>query len=169
MPDPDDQKTTSPETGSSGTHPALESMSEAVRLASYATVFLSPTRPFDEPGLEEDDWPEDLDGPETLQMLTHLGDIAAHASDCIHGIRCQNKIADEAKPELDKIDKLLDEAWGRLRALTETQGPETQAPTAAQHAALDFPAAPAAIPSDAPTRKATPGTVAPHTARPPKP
>ena len=106
MPDPDDQKTASPETGSSGTHPALESMTEAVRLTSYAAAFLSPTRPFDEPSLEEDDWPEDLDGPETLQMLTHLGDIADYASVCINGIRCQHKIAEEAKPELDEIEQL---------------------------------------------------------------
>ena len=44
---------------------------------------------FDEPGLEDDDWPRDLDGPETLQMLRHLADIADHADTCINGISCQ--------------------------------------------------------------------------------
>jgi hypothetical protein len=169
VPDPDDQMTTSPETGGSGTHPALESMTEAVRLTSYAAAFLSPTRPYDEPGLEEDDWPEDLDGPETLQMLTHLGDIADYASVCIDGIRCQHKIAEEAKPELDEIDQLISDACIRLRALNVSPGPETQAVTPAQHAGLDFPAAPAVIAPDGPARRTVPGAAAPHTARPLKP
>ena len=46
-------------------------MTEAVRLTGDGAAFLSPTREFDEPGLEEGDWPRDLDGPETQQMLRH--------------------------------------------------------------------------------------------------
>jgi hypothetical protein len=147
----------------------LEDMTEAVRLTSYAAAFLSPTREFDEPGLEESDWPQDLDGPETQQMLRHLADIAHHASTCINGIGCQHRIADAAKPELDEIDQLLSEACRRLRALDGIPGPETQAATPVQHAGLDFPATPAAIPPDGPAPRTAPGTAAPHTARPPKP
>jgi hypothetical protein len=144
-------------------------MAEAVRLASYAPAFLSPTRPYDEPGLEEEDWPEDLDGPETLQVLTHLGEIAGHASDCVHGITCQHKIADEDKPALDEISKLLGEASRRLQALTETQGPQVQVATPAQRAELDFPAAPAIGSPGDPARRTTPRTAAPPLARSPKP
>jgi hypothetical protein len=124
---------------------------------------------FDEPDLEESDWPRDLDSPGTQQMLRHLADIADHASTCISGIGCQHSIADAAKPELHEIDQLLSEACRRLRALDRIPGPETQAATPVLHAGLDFPATPAAIPPDGPARKAAPGTAAPHTARHPKP
>ena len=169
MPDPDDRVTTEPEPGSPAAHPVLEDITEAVRLTSYAAAFLSPTRMFDEPGLEDDDWPRDLDGPETLQMLRHLADIADHADTCINGISCQHSIADTAKPELGEIENLLGEACRRLRALEGNSGSKAQAVTPAQHAGLDFPAAPAARPPARPARRAAPGTAAPPTARPPKP
>ncbi len=169
MPDPDDKMTTWPDPDSSGAHPVLEDMTEAVRLTSDAAAFLSPTREFDEPGLEESDWPRDLDGPETRQMLRHLADIAHQASTCINGIGCQHSIVDAAKPELDEIDQLLGEACRRLKALDGSPGPEARAATAVQHAGLDFPAAPAASPPGGPARRTAPGAAAPHTARPPKP
>jgi hypothetical protein len=161
--------TTWPDPDSPGAHPVLENMTEAVRLTGDAAAFLSPTRMFDEPDLEESDWPRDLDSPGTQQMLRHLADIADHASTCISGIGCQHSIADAAKPELHEIDQLLSEACRRLRALDRIPGPETQAATPVLHAGLDFPATPAAIPPDGPARKAAPGTAAPHTARHPKP
>jgi len=89
MPDRDDPTATGPEAGSPGPHPVLEDMTEAVRLTGDAAAFLSPTRMFDEPGLDEDDWPQDLDGPQTRQMLGHLADIADHADTCLNGIGCQ--------------------------------------------------------------------------------
>lgn len=169
MPDPDDQMTPWPDPDSPGAHPVLVDMTEAVRLTGDAAVFLSPTREFDEPGLDEGDWPRDLDAPGTQQLLRHLADIADHASTCLNGIGCQHSIVDAAKPELHEIDQLLSEACRRLRALDGIPGPETRAATPVQHAGLDFPAAPAATPLDAPARKAAPGAAAPHTARPPKP
>ena len=168
MPDPDDQMTTWPDPDSPGAHPVLEDMTEAVRLTGDAAAFLSPTRMFDEPGLDEDDWPRDLDGPQTRQMLGHLADIADHADTCLNGIGCQHSIADAAKPELEEIGNLLGEACRRLRALNGNPGPETQAATPVQHAGLDFPAAPAPSPPGSSTSRTTPGAAAPHTARHPK-
>jgi hypothetical protein len=145
----------------------LEDMTEAVRLTGDAAAFLSPTRMFDEPGLDEDDWPRDLDGLQTRQMLGHLADIADHADTCLNGIGCQHSIADAAKPELEEIGNLLGEACRRLRALNGNPGPETQAATPVQHAGLDFPAAPAPSPPGSSASRTTPGA-APHTARHPK-
>jgi hypothetical protein len=142
-------------------------MTEAVRLTGDAAAFLSPTRMFDEPGLDEDDWPRDLDGLQTRQMLGHLADIADHADTCLNGIGCQHSIADAAKPELEEIGNLLGEACRRLRALNGNPGPETQAATPVQHAGLDFPAAPAPSPPGNSASRTTPGA-APHTARHPK-
>jgi len=169
MPEPDDQMTPWLDPDSPGAHPVLEDITEAVRLTGDAAAFLSPTREFDEPDLEESDWPQDLDGPETQQMLRHLADIADHASTCINGIGCQHSIADAAKPELHEIDQLLSEACRRLRTLDRIPGPETQAATPVQHAELDFPATPAAIPPGDPARRTAPGAAAPHTTRHPKP
>ena len=168
MPDRDDPTATGPETGSPGPHPVLEDMTEAVRLTGDAAAFLSPTRMFDEPGLDEDDWPQDLDGPQTRQMLGHLADIADHADTCLNGIGCQHSIADAAKPELEEIGNLLGEACRRLRALNGNPGPETQAATPVQHAGLDFPAAPAPSPPGSSASRTTPGAAARHTARHPK-
>ncbi len=141
MPGPDDRMTTGPEPGSPAAHPVLEDMAEAVRLTSYAAGFLSPTRMFDEPGLEDDDWPRDLDGPETLQMLRYLADIAGHADTCVNGISCQHSIADAAKPELGEIGNLLVEVCRRLSALEGNPGSKAQAVTPSQDAA-GRPAAP---------------------------
>ena len=101
MPDPDDRMTTWPEAGSAGTHPVLAGMEEATGVISDAGAYLSPTREFDEPSLEEGDWPRDLDGPETLRLVGYLADVAYGASRCITGISCQHAIPDAAKPQLD--------------------------------------------------------------------
>ena len=128
MPDPDDHMTTWPEAGSPGTHPVLEAMAEAAGVISDAAAYLSPTRQFDEPSLEEGDWPRDLDGPETLRMVGHLADIAYGASRCIAGITCQHAIPDAAKPGLDVIANLLADAGRKLSALTGTPGREASPP-----------------------------------------
>jgi hypothetical protein len=161
--------TTWPEAGSSGAHPVLEGMAEAAGMISDAGAYLSPTREFDEPSLEESDWPRDLDGPETLRMVGHLADIAYGASGCIAGITCKHAIPDAAKPGLDVIADLLFEAGRKLSALTGTPGREAEAASPAQHAGLDFPDAPAAGPPAGPARHASPRTATAPAARPPKP
>jgi hypothetical protein len=69
MPDRDDRMTTRLEAGSPDTHPVLKDMAEVAGVISDAGAYLSPTREFDEPSLEEGDWPRDLDSPETLRMM----------------------------------------------------------------------------------------------------
>ena len=98
MPDPDDRMTTWPEAGIPGTHPMLEAMARAAGVVSAAAAYLSPTRQFDEPSLEEDDWPRDLDGPETLRMVGHLADAAYCASRCTSGISRQHAARPPAAP-----------------------------------------------------------------------
>lgn len=134
MPDPDDRMTTWPEAGSPGNHPVLEAMAEAVGVVSDTAAYLSPTREFDEPSLEEGDWPRDLDGPETLRMVGHLADVAYGASRCITGISCQHAIPDAAKPQLDVIADLLADAGRKLSALTGTPGRQQRPP--ARHSTL---------------------------------
>jgi hypothetical protein len=166
MPDPDDRMTTWPEAGSAGTHPVLAGMEEATGVISDAGAYLSPTREFDEPSLEEGDWPRDLDGPETLRLVGYLADVAYGASRCITGISCQHAIPDAAKPQLDVIADLLADAGRKLSALTETPGQGAEAASPAQHAGLDFPAAPTA---SAPAGPARPTAARPApTARPPR-
>ena len=154
MPDPDDRMTTWPEAGSPAAHPVLEAMAEAAGVVSDAAAYLSPTREFDEPSLEEGDWPRDLDGPETLRMVGHLADVAYGASRCITGITCQHAIPDAAKPQLDVIADLLAEAGRKLSALTGTPGREAEAASPAQHAGLDFPAGPTLTRPATPPRRA---------------
>jgi len=167
MPDPDDYSSTQPEAGSSPeAHPVLKDMAEAAGVISDAAAYLSPTRQFDEPSLEESDWPRDLDNPETLCMVAHLADIAYGASSCLAGITCQHAIPDAAKPELDVIANLLFEAGRKLTALTGTPGQEAEGASPAQHAGLDFPAAPTASPATSPNRQAAPRTT--PTARSPR-
>jgi hypothetical protein len=166
MPDPDDRMTTRPEAGSPDTHPVLKDMAEAAGVISDAGAYLSPTREFDEPSLEEGDWPRDPDSPETLRMVGHLADIAYSASGCLAGIRCKHAIPDAAKPELDVIADLLFEAGRKLAALTGTPGREAEGASPAQHAGLDFPAAPTASPPAGPARPAAARTA--PTARPPR-
>jgi len=158
MPNPDDQITTRPEAGSPEAHPVLKDMAEAAAVISDAAGYLSPTRAFDEPSLEGTDWPRDLDGPETLRMMGHLAGIAYGAGSCLAGITCQHAIPDAAKPELDVIADLLFEAGRKLTALTEARGREAEGASPAQHAGLDFPAAPTASPPAGPDRQAAPGT-----------
>ena len=141
-------------------------MEEATGVISDAGAYLSPTREFDEPSLEEGDWPRDLDSPETLRMVEHLADIAYSAGRCLAGITCQHAIPDAAKPELDVIADLLFEAGRKLTALTGTPGQETKGASPAQHAGLDFPAAPTVSPPVGPARP-TAARTAP-TARPPR-
>jgi len=169
MPDPDDLMTTWPEAGSPGTHPVLETMAQAAGVISDTAAYLSPTRQFDEPSLEEDDWPRDLDGPETLRMVGHLADAAYGASRCISGISCQHAIPDAAKPQLDVIADLLADAGRKLSALTETPGRAAEPSSPAQHAALDFPAGPTANPPGEPAPPGVPRTATAPAARPPKP
>ena len=168
MPDPDDRMTTWPEAGSRGTHPVLETMAQAAGVISDAAAYLSPTRQFDEPSLEEDDWPRDLDGPETLRMVGHLADAAYGASRCLSGISCQHAIPDAAKPQLDVIADLLADAGRKLSALTEAPGRAAEPASPAQHAALDFPAGPAANPPADPAPPGLPRTATAPAARPPK-
>jgi hypothetical protein len=158
--------TTWPEAGNPDTHPVLEAIAEASGAISDAAAYLSPTRAFDEPSLEEGDWPRDLDSPETLRMVGHLADIAYSAGGCLAGIRCQHAIPDAAKPELDVIADLLFEAGRKLTALTGTPGQEAEGASPAQYAGLDFPAAPTARPPVGPARSAAPRTA--PTARPPR-
>jgi hypothetical protein len=167
MPDPDDRMTTWPEAGSAGTHPVLAGIEEATGVISDAGAYLSPTREFDEPSLEEGDWPRDLDGPETLRLVGYLADVAYGASRCITGISCQHAIPDAAKPQLDVIADLLADAGRKLSALTETPGQGAEAASPAQHAGLDFPAGPAASPPADPARQAMPRNA--PAARPAKP
>jgi hypothetical protein len=170
MPDPDDRMTTGPEAGSPpGGHPVLADVAEADGVISDAAGYLSPTREYDEPHLEEGDWPRDLDTPETLHMVEHLADIAYGVGNCITGIRCQHAIPDAAKPELDVIADLLAEAGRKLSALTQTPSRGAEAASPAQHAGLDFPAGPAARPSAGPARPAVPRTGTTPAGRPPKP
>jgi hypothetical protein len=165
VPDPDDPRTTRPETGSSGPHPVLEGIAEAAGVISDASAYLSPTREYDEPSLEKGDWPRDLDGPETLRMVGHLADIAYGASGCLAGITCQHAIQDAAKPELDVIADLLAEAGRKLSALTGNPGREAGATSPAQHAtrterelaAENFPRGPAASPQPRGGTGASPG------------
>ena len=166
MPDPDDRMTTRPEAGSPDTHPVLKDVAEAAGVIGDAGAYLSPTREFDEPSLEEGDWPRDLDSPETLRMVGHLADIAYSASSCLAGIRGKHAIPDAAKPELDVIADLLFEAGRKLTALTGTPGREAEGASPAQHAGLDFPAAPTASPPAGPARPAAARTA--PTARPPR-
>ena len=165
MPDPDDHMTTRPEAGSPDAHPVLKDMAEAASVISDAGAYLSPTRQFDEPSLEEGDWPRDLDSPETLRMVGHLADVAYGASSCLAGITCQHAIPDAAKPELDVIANLLFEAGRKLSALTETAGQEAGAASPAQLAGQDFPAAPTTSPPAGPIQQA-PLTTMPAARRP---
>jgi len=158
MPDPDDHMSTRPEAGSPEAHPVLKDMAEAAGVISDAGAYLSPTREFDEPSLEEGDWPRDLDSPETLRMVGYLAGIAYGASSCLAGITCQHAIPDAAKPELDVIANLLFEAGRKLSAVTGTAGQKASAASPAQQAGQDFPAAPTASPPAGPTRQAPPAT-----------
>ena len=158
MPDPDDHRTTRPEAGSPESHPVLKDMAEAAGVISDAGAYLSLTREFAEPSLEEGDWPRDLDSSETLRMVGHLADIAYGAGSCLAGITCQHAIPDTAKPELDVIANLLFEAGRKLSALTGTLGREASAASPAQQAGQDFPAAPTASPPADPARQAPPRT-----------
>jgi hypothetical protein len=161
--------TTGPEAGSPDAHPVLEDVGAADVSISDAAGFLSPTRMFDEPGMEESDWPRDLDGPETLRMMGHLTDITFNVGGCLMGIRCQHAIPDAAKPEMYAIANLLLEASLKLRALTETPGREAGQPSPVHQARLDFPdGSPARRPAGA-APPATPRTATAPAARPPRP
>jgi hypothetical protein len=167
MPDPDDPTTTWPEPGSSGEHPVLADMTGAVDQISDAAAFLSPTRRWDEPGLEDSDWPRDLDGPETTLMIGHLAEITSSASACIAGIRSKHSIPGAAKPELGEIDALLSEAARRASVLTGILQAEARGTSASQQAGLDFPDAPAAQPPG-PDPGAAPGPAGAPVTRAPK-
>ena len=153
--------------GSSGPHPVLGDVAEVARLISDADAYLSPTRGFDEPHLEAKDWPRDLDGPETLDMVGHLAEITHSVSGCITGISCQHGIPDAAKPELETIANLLTEAGSKLRAVRGIPGQEAQAASTAPHAGLDFPHTPATRPPSGSARPAAPKAAAAPAARPP--
>ena len=99
-------------------------------------------------------------------MVEHLADIAYSAGRCLAGITCQHAIPDAAKPELDVIADLLFEAGRKLTALTGTPGQETKGASPAQHAGLDFPAAPTVSPPVGPARPTVARTA--PTARPPR-
>src|SRR5487761_890283 len=116
MPEQDDSLTASgwPAAGRSGDHPVLREAADAARQIGNAAAFLSPTRRFDEPHLEESDWPRDLDRPETQEVMGHLADMAYSLDACLSGIRCQHNVPDPAKPELDAVAGLLMNAGRRL-------------------------------------------------------
>ena len=94
--------------GRSGDHPVLREAADAARRIGNAAAFLSPTRMFDEPHLEESDWPRDLDRPETQEVIGHLADMAYSMDACLSGIRSQHNVPDLAKPELDAIARPAD-------------------------------------------------------------
>jgi hypothetical protein len=177
MPEHDDSSTAGqaatrsgwPAAGASGDHPVLREMAEAARLMSNAGAFLSPTREFDEPHLEENDWPRDLDRPETRDALAHLADVISSLGGCIDGIRCHHNVPGSAKPELDKITALLVDAGLRLGAQTRALSREADSAGPAQQAGLNFPRAPLAGPPAAPGRPATPTAKSGLTAKPAKP
>jgi hypothetical protein len=164
MPEHDDSLTTGaaatgsgwPAAGGSGDHPVLREVAEAARLMGSAEAFLSPTREYDEPHLEESDWPRDLDRPETRAVLGHLADTIHNLDACIDGIRCQHNVPDSAKPELDKITALLLDAGLKLTAVTEALGQDAGSGGPAQQAGLSFPQAPLAGPPAASERPAGP-------------
>lgn len=159
MSEQDDRETSWQEAaGSSGSHPVLADVTEAARVIRDAAAFLSPTREFDEPHLEENDWPRDLDGAETLGMLGQLTEIVHGSSGCLMGISCQHGVPDAAKPDLDAIANLLTDAGRKLSVLGGTLGREAEAATPAQYAGLDFPHAPTAGPAGDSARQAAPGT-----------
>ena len=145
-------------------------------MISDASAYLSPTREYDEPGLEKGDWPRDLDGPETLRMVEHLADIAYGASRCISGITCQHAIQDAAKPGLDMIADLLADAGRKLSALTGNPGRAAGASSPAQHgtrnqqelAAENFPGGPAASPQPGSGAAARPGRIPDSATRRPR-
>jgi hypothetical protein len=135
-------------------------MAEAARVLTDTAAYLSPTREFDEPHLEESDWPPDLDGPETLRMTGHLADIVHEASRCLIGIGSQHAIPDAAKPEHDAVADLLARAGRKLSALPGIPGQETGAASTAA-AGTKVPALPAArrrAATAARARQAQPGT-----------
>jgi hypothetical protein len=170
MPEEDHRNTgVQADAGSSGSHPVLTDVAEVARLISDADAYLSPTRDFDEAHLEVNDWPRDLDGPETLDMVGHLAEIVHSASGCVSGISCQHGIPDAAKPELAAIANLLTEAGSRLRVVRGIPGQGAQAASTAPDAGLDFPHAPATRPPSGSARPAAPRTAPAPAARPPKP
>lgn len=171
MPEQDDSLTASgwPAAGRSGDHPVVREAADAARQIGNAAAFLSPTRMFDEPHLEESDWPRDLDRPETQEVMRHLADMAHSLDACLSGIRSQHNVRDAAKPELDAVAGLLMNAGRRLSALTEApgQGPGSVGP--AQQAGQSFPRAPLAGPAaDGERPAARPAGPGPS-AKPPKP
>lgn len=169
MPEQDELKATRPDAGSPAPHPALEDIAEAARMTGGAEAFLSPTRAFNYPHLEEGDWPRDLDDRETRGALGHLADIAENVSGCVTGIRCHHGVPDSAKPDLDKIADLLTEAGRRIGALgKETPTQEPQAGSPARQASMSFPRTPSASPADPGQPAATRSATSPA-ARPPRP
>ena len=169
MPEQDELKATRPDTSSPAPHPVLEDMAEAARLTGDAEAFLSPTRAFNYPHLEEGDWPRDLDDRETRGALEHLADIADNVSGCVTGIRCQHGVPDSVKPELDKIADLLTEAGRRITALgEETPAQQPQAVSPARQASTSFPRTPSASTAGTEQPAATRSSTSP-VARPPMP
>jgi hypothetical protein len=150
MPEQDDSLTASgwPAAGRSGDHPVVREAADAARQIGNVDAFLSPTRMFDEPHLEESDWPRDLDRPETQEVMGHLADMAHSLDACIREIRSQHNVPDAAKPELDAVADLLRSAGRRLSALAKEpgQGPGSAGP--AQQAGQSFPRTPLADPAD---------------------
>ena len=146
MPEQDDSLTASgwPAAGRSGDHPVLREAADAARQIGNAAAFLSPTRMFDEPHLEESDWPRDLDRPETQEVMGHLADMAYSLDACASGIRSQHNVADPAKPELDAVAGLLMDVGRRLSALAGApgQGPGSAGPAADSERPAARPAGP---------------------------
>jgi hypothetical protein len=171
MPEQDDSLTASgwPAAGRSGDHPVLREAADAARQIGNAAAFLSPTRMFDEPHLEESDWPRDLDRPETQEVMGHLADMAYSLDACASGIRSQHNVPDPAKPELDAVAGLLMDAGRRLSALAGApgQGPGSAGP--AQQAGQSFPRAPLAGPAGGGERPAARPAGPGPAAKPPTP
>jgi len=171
MPEQDDSLTASgwPAARRSGDHPVVKEAADAARQIGNAPAFLSPTRMFDRPHLEESDWPRDLDRPETHEVIGYTADMAHSLDACLREIRSQYNVPDTAKPELDAVADLLMDAGFRLSALAKAlgQGPGSADP--AQQAGQSFPRAPLAGPAvggERPTaRSAGPGP----SVKPPKP
>jgi hypothetical protein len=127
-------------------HPVLGAMAEAASLVSDADALLSPTHEFDEPQLEENDWPQDLTGPETTAALGKLAEITLSASGCLLGVSSTHAVPDEAKPGVEEISNQLLEAGRKLRAIAGRTGQDESAGPGLS-AGPDFPSAPAARPA----------------------
>jgi hypothetical protein len=162
MPENKNRQTVPPgaDGGTGQKHPVLEDVAEAARMVSDAAGYLSPTREFDVPHLEEGDWPPDLNPAETLAMLRQLAGITHAISGCLGGITCQHAVPDAAKPELERIADLLTHAGSQLSGLAGSPAQDTRAAGSPLDTRQDFPHPPVTGPLSS-AHQATPVSPSP--------